>query len=192
MPLDPTYLQSFPNLHMEVSRFREGFTGMRADLGRLYRRMYSIEEGVSYFRGFVDRQAEREHRRIQREEEWVMMEAREYAERWQMNALVTPQVWLKEDRSDYLYHQMCTFLFGKPTLKNSTVKRACWGAILGWVTSWEVSWAACERGRNMLERLVMICGASHQSMKPLLVKPATKRGAALQMVSEPTRDRELR
>ena len=40
----------------------------------------------------------------------------------------TPSV-AQKDRSDYLYHQMCTFLFGKPTLKNSTVKRAYWGAI---------------------------------------------------------------
>ena len=54
----------------------------------------------------------------------------------QVGVIVTPRVWLKKDRTDYLYHQRCTFLFGKPTLKNSTVKRACWGAILGWVTSW--------------------------------------------------------
>ena len=57
---------------------------------------------------------------------------------------VTPWVWLKKDRSDYLYHQRCTFLFGKLTLKNSTVKRVWWGANLRWVTSYEVSRAARE------------------------------------------------
>jgi len=48
---------------------------MRADFGRLSGWMDSIEEGVSYFRGFVDRQDEREQRRIPREEEWAMKEA---------------------------------------------------------------------------------------------------------------------
>ena len=60
VPFDPTFLQSFSNLQVEVSGLREGFTGMRADLGHLSGRMDSIEEGVSYFRGFVDRQEERE------------------------------------------------------------------------------------------------------------------------------------
>jgi len=64
MSLDPTFLQSFSNLQMEVSGLQEGFTGMRADLGRLFRRMDSIKEGVSYFQGFVDRKEKREHRRI--------------------------------------------------------------------------------------------------------------------------------
>ena len=77
-----------------------------------------------------------------------------------MGVIVTPRVWLKKERSDYLYHQSCTFLFGKSTLKNSTVKRACLGAILGWVTSWEVSWAACERELSTPERLVDLWGQS--------------------------------
>ena len=66
MPLDPTFLQSFFNLQMEVSTLRKGFTGMRADLGHLSGRIDSIKEGVSYFRGFVDRKEEREHRTAQR------------------------------------------------------------------------------------------------------------------------------
>ena len=43
---------------------------------------------------------------------------------------------------------MCTFLFGRPTLENSIVKCACWGAILGWVISGEVFQAAFEWGRG--------------------------------------------
>ena len=46
--LSPTSKWRFPG-------FGEGFTGMRADLGRLSGRMDSIEGGVSYFQGFVDR-----------------------------------------------------------------------------------------------------------------------------------------
>jgi len=88
MPLDPTFLQSFSNLQIEVSGLWEDFTGMRADLGRLSGHMDFIEEGVSYFRGFVDRQEERERRRIQREEEWAMREAREYKERRWTNDLI--------------------------------------------------------------------------------------------------------
>ena len=64
MSLDPTFLQSFSNLQVEVSGLREGFTYMRADLGRLFGRMDSIKEGVFYFRGFIDRQEEWEQRRI--------------------------------------------------------------------------------------------------------------------------------
>jgi len=41
-----------------------------------------------------------------------------------MLEIVTPRVWLKKDRRDYLYYQMYFFLFGEPTLKNFTVKRA--------------------------------------------------------------------
>ena len=64
---------------------------MRADLGRLSGRMDCIEEGVSYFRGFVDCQEEREHWRIQRGEERGMREAREYEERRQTNELLWRQ-----------------------------------------------------------------------------------------------------
>jgi len=66
--------------------------------------------------------------------------------------------------------------FREATLKNSTVKRAYWGAILGWVTSWEDFQAACERGRNTPKKLMVICGANRQSLKPLLVRLATERG----------------
>lgn len=55
MPLDPAFLQSFSTLQVEVFGLREGFTGMRDNIGRLSGRMDSIEEGVSYFRSFVDR-----------------------------------------------------------------------------------------------------------------------------------------
>lgn len=91
MPLDPAFLQSFSTLQVEVSGLREGFTGMRADIGRISGRMDSIEEGVSYFRGFVDRQEEREQRRIQREEERAMREAREYEDHRRMNELLWRQ-----------------------------------------------------------------------------------------------------
>jgi len=48
--------------------------------------------------------------------------------------------------SDYSYHQMCTFLFRKPTLNNCTIKCACYGENLGWVTSYEVFQTACKGG----------------------------------------------
>ena len=54
-------------------------------------RMDSIEEGVSYFRGYVDRQEAREEQRMCREEEWAMREAREYEERRRMNELLWQQ-----------------------------------------------------------------------------------------------------
>jgi len=53
--------------------------------------MDSIEEGVSYFRGYVDRQEAREERRMRREEERAMREAREYEERRRMNELLWQQ-----------------------------------------------------------------------------------------------------
>jgi len=64
MPLDPTFLQSYSNLQVEVSGLREDFTVIRADLGRLSGCMDSIEEGVSYFRGSIEHQEEREQWRI--------------------------------------------------------------------------------------------------------------------------------
>ena len=51
-------------------------------------RMDSIEEGVSYFRGYVDRQEAREERHMCREEERAMREAQEYEERRRMNELL--------------------------------------------------------------------------------------------------------
>ena len=76
---------------MEVSGLRGHYAGMRDDLHRLSGRMDSIKEGVSYCRGFVDRLEEREQRRIQREEEWAMREAREYEEHQRMNELLWHQ-----------------------------------------------------------------------------------------------------
>ena len=67
---------------------REGFSGLHRDIQRMSGHMDSIEEGVSYFRVFVDRQEERELRRIRREEEQAMRKAREYAERRRMNELL--------------------------------------------------------------------------------------------------------
>ena len=46
---------------------------------------------MTYFRDFVDRQEEREQRRIQREEDRAMREAREFEERRQMNELIWRQ-----------------------------------------------------------------------------------------------------
>ena len=45
MPLEPTFLQSFSNLQMEVSGLREGFSGMSSDIQHISGRMDSIEEG---------------------------------------------------------------------------------------------------------------------------------------------------
>ena len=55
------------------------------------------------------------------------------------------------------------FFLGSPFVKNCTVKRAWWRAILEWVTSWEVFPVAHEWGQSAVERLVLICGASLQS-----------------------------
>jgi len=51
-------------------------------------KMNSIEDDVSYFRGYVDRQEAREERRMRREKERAMREAREYEERRRMNELL--------------------------------------------------------------------------------------------------------
>jgi len=64
---------------------------MRSDLHRMAGRMDSIEEGVSYFRGYVDRKEAREERRLRREEDRAMREAREYEERRRMNELIWQQ-----------------------------------------------------------------------------------------------------
>ena len=47
--------------------------------------------GVSYFRGYVDRQEAREERRMRREEERAMREPREYEEPRRMNELLWQQ-----------------------------------------------------------------------------------------------------
>jgi len=91
MPLDTTFLQSFSTLQMEVSGLREGFSGMRHDIQCISGRLDSIEEGVTHFRGYIDRQEQREMRRIQREEEQAIQEAREYEERRRMNTLLWRQ-----------------------------------------------------------------------------------------------------
>jgi len=51
------------------------------DIQRISGRQDSIEEEVSHFRGYIDRQEQREMRRIQREEERAIREARQYEER---------------------------------------------------------------------------------------------------------------
>ena len=88
MPLDPAFLQSFSNLQMEVMGLREGFSGIRHDIQCISGRMDSIEEGVSHFRGYINRQEQRELRRLQREEERAMRDARQYEERRKMNDLL--------------------------------------------------------------------------------------------------------
>ena len=64
---------------------------MQHDIQRIYGRMDSIEEGVSQFRGYIDRQEQRELRRIQHEEERAIREARQYEERRRMNELLWRQ-----------------------------------------------------------------------------------------------------
>ena len=61
------------------------------DIHQISEHMASIDEGVNYFRGYVERQEEGEMRRIQQEEKWAMREAREYEERRQMNELIWQQ-----------------------------------------------------------------------------------------------------
>jgi len=47
-----------------------------------------------------------------------------------------------------------------------TLGRDAWlGAILGWVTFWEVSRKACEWGQKTLKRFVLVCGVNRQSWK---------------------------
>ena len=72
---------------MEVTGLRKGYTEMHQDIHWMSERKKSIEEGATYFRGYVERQEEREMRRIQQEEEQAMREAREYEER-RMNELI--------------------------------------------------------------------------------------------------------
>ena len=105
MPLDPTFLQSFSNLQMEVSGLREGFSGMRHDIQRISGRMDSIEEGVSHFRGYIDRQEQRELRRIQREEERAIREARAYEEQRRTNDLL----WRQSDTIRQLEERLRSF-----------------------------------------------------------------------------------
>ena len=53
--------------------------------------------------------------------------------------------------------------------------------------------AACERGRTMPKRLVVIYGLNQRSLKSFLVTVLAQEGVmALQMVLEPTCDYELR
>ena len=82
MPLDATFLQSFVSLQMDVTDLREGCSAstMQSDLHCMGGIMDSIEDGVLYFCGYVDRQKAREEGRMRREEERVMREAREYTE----------------------------------------------------------------------------------------------------------------
>uniref|UniRef100_A0A7C9CVS4 Uncharacterized protein n=1 Tax=Opuntia streptacantha TaxID=393608 RepID=A0A7C9CVS4_OPUST len=75
---------------MDITGVRGGYTAMQSDLHRLAGRMDSIEEGFSYFRRYVDRQEARE-KRMHREEERAMREAREYEERRRMNELIWQQ-----------------------------------------------------------------------------------------------------
>jgi len=65
-----------------------GYTAMQSDFHRMAERMDSIEEGVSYFRGYVNIQEAREERRMRCEEEQAMREAREYEEWRRLNELL--------------------------------------------------------------------------------------------------------
>jgi len=78
---------------------------MQSDFHRMARRMDSIEDGVSYFRGYVDRQEAREEQRMHREEERAMREAREYQERRRMNELL----WQQFEAIRHLEQQFASF-----------------------------------------------------------------------------------
>ena len=64
---------------------------MRHDIQRISGRMDSIEEGVSHFCGYIDRQEQRELRRLQRKEERAIRDAHQYEERRRMNDLLWRQ-----------------------------------------------------------------------------------------------------
>jgi len=49
---------------MEVTGIREGYTEVRQDIHRMSKYVESIDDGVAYFRGYVERQEEREMRWI--------------------------------------------------------------------------------------------------------------------------------
>jgi hypothetical protein len=54
-----------------------------------------------------------------------------------------------------------TFFSGSTPAKNSGVKRACPGAISGWVTDWEVfPGARTSEDKSAQKRLMLVCGAS--------------------------------
>jgi len=57
----------------------------------MVRCMESIKEGVTYFRGLVNCQEERELRRMRREEEQAMRKAWECEERRRMNEFIWQQ-----------------------------------------------------------------------------------------------------
>ena len=63
MPFDSTFLESFFNLQVEVASLREGFSEVYCDIIRMVGRVDSIEQAVTYFRGFVDRQNVQKERR---------------------------------------------------------------------------------------------------------------------------------
>ena len=74
MPFNSTFLQSCFNLKVEVAGLCEGFHEVHHYMHRMVGHMDSIEEGVTYFWGFVDRQEAREERRIPQEEERAIRE----------------------------------------------------------------------------------------------------------------------
>ena len=61
------------------------------------------------------------------------------------------------------YTNKMHLLFSSLSLKNSTIKRAWLGVVIGQVTFWEVFQKACEWGQNMLKSFVLVCGDSHWS-----------------------------
>ena len=56
----------------------------------------------------------------------------------------TPYLTLIKGLIDYSYQQDASSFHESPYAKNSTVKRAWWGVILRWVTSWNVFLGAHE------------------------------------------------
>ena len=109
----------------------------------------------------------------------------------QVGVIITLYVWLRKIWSDYLYHQRCTFLLMKPTLKKSTIKCAYWSnLIMGDLLR---SFSSSLRARMKHARKAMvICGVSHQSFKPFLITVDDPRGVrTLHMVPEMTCDCEL-
>jgi len=54
MPFDVNFLQYFSNLQVEVAELQGGYNGMRHDLHRMSSCIESIEERLTYFKGYVE------------------------------------------------------------------------------------------------------------------------------------------
>ena len=59
-----------------------------------------------------------------------------------------------------IYTNKMHLLFGSLSLKNSIVKHAWLGVVMGWVTFCKVSQKVCNGGQSELKSLALVCGDS--------------------------------